>query len=40
MIGEWWIGKNLERSGDGLIEVLSLNLPGKTEENEEKPESR
>jgi hypothetical protein len=28
MIDEWWIGKDLEGSGDGLIEIRSLNLFG------------
>jgi hypothetical protein len=33
VIDEWWIGKDLEWSGRGLIEVLSGHLPGGTEEN-------
>jgi hypothetical protein len=41
---EWldsrWIGKDLEGSGRGrLMEILSLNLPGGTEEDQEyRPE--
>jgi hypothetical protein len=33
------VGKDLEGSGSGLIEILSSNLPG-TEENYEKSQSR
>jgi len=29
----WQIGKNLEGSGCGLIETVSLDLPGGTKEN-------
>jgi hypothetical protein len=35
MISEWWIGKDMERSGRGLFEVLSRHFPGGTEENNE-----
>lgn len=30
MIAEWWIMKNLEGSGHGIVEVLSRNLLGRT----------
>jgi len=33
MLGEWWIGKDVKRSGRGLIEGLSQHFPGGTEEN-------
>jgi hypothetical protein len=33
MIAEWWIGKQLEGNGSGLIEVPSRNFLGGTEEN-------
>jgi hypothetical protein len=33
------LGKDLEGSDHGLIEVLSLYLPGGFEENQEKPQS-
>jgi hypothetical protein len=33
------IGKDLEGNGHGIIEVISWNLPGGTEENG-KPQSR
>jgi hypothetical protein len=33
MTAEWWIGKDLEGSGRGVIEVLYRHLPGGTEEN-------
>jgi hypothetical protein len=33
MMGEESIGKNLEGSGRGLIEVRSQHLPGRSEEN-------
>jgi hypothetical protein len=35
MIDEWWTAKDLEKSGSGLWEVQSWNLPGGTEENHE-----
>jgi hypothetical protein len=35
MTGEWWIGKDLEGNGYGIIKVVSLNLPGWTEEIQE-----
>jgi hypothetical protein len=33
--GYWWVGKNVEGSGRGLIWVVSRNLPGGTQENHE-----
>jgi hypothetical protein len=36
MVGERRIGKNLEGSGRGLIEILSRNLPGQTQESRGK----
>jgi hypothetical protein len=33
MIDEWWIGKGLEGSGRGLIEVLSQHCFGGAREN-------
>jgi hypothetical protein len=40
IIEEWCIGKDLEESGRGVIEVLSSHSPGETEENHEKPSVR
>jgi hypothetical protein len=37
-IDEWWIGKDLEGSGHGLIEIISYLLDGGTEENYEIPQ--
>jgi hypothetical protein len=39
MIGEWWIGKDLEGSGGGLDKVLSRNLPEGAEEEHDKSTS-
>jgi hypothetical protein len=36
-VEEWWIGKDLEGNGCGLIEILSQHMPGETEENQENP---
>jgi hypothetical protein len=36
MIDEWWIRKGLEESGPGVLEELSRNLNGETEEIHEK----
>jgi hypothetical protein len=33
------IGKDLEGSGTGLMEILSRDLPGRTEENHEEHKS-
>jgi hypothetical protein len=33
IIDEWLVGKDLEGSGIGIIEVLSRNFPSGTEEN-------
>jgi hypothetical protein len=38
MMVELRIGKDLKGSGHGLIEILSKNLPGKTEEYREMPQ--
>jgi hypothetical protein len=32
------IGKDLKGNGRGLIEVLSQNLPGRTKEDNDKPQ--
>jgi hypothetical protein len=37
MDDKWWIGKDLEESGLGQIEVLPRHLPEGTEENNDKP---
>jgi hypothetical protein len=37
MTDEWYIGNDLEESSCGLIQILSLHFPGRTEENYEKP---
>jgi hypothetical protein len=37
---EQWIGKDLEGSGSGLIEVLSQYFPGYLKENNKEPQSR
>jgi hypothetical protein len=37
-IGEYRLGKDLEGSGLGLIEVSSRNFPVRTEENHGKPQ--
>ena len=31
---EWWTGRDCKGSGRGLIEALSRNLPGRSEENQ------
>jgi hypothetical protein len=36
MIGERWIGKDVEEISHDLIQILSQQLPGGTEENQEK----
>jgi hypothetical protein len=35
MIDEYWIGKDIEGRGHGLIEVVFRNLPAETENNRE-----
>jgi hypothetical protein len=35
IIDEWWIERDMQGGGRGLIEVLSLHLPGETEESHE-----
>jgi hypothetical protein len=40
MMDEWWIGRDLEGSCHIQIEVLSLHLPGGTEENHKKTSVR
>jgi hypothetical protein len=37
VINQHYIGKVMERSGQGLISVTSRNYPGVTEENNKKP---
>lgn len=39
MIDKWWIGKDLEGRGHGLIEVLSQHSSGVIKENHENPHS-
>jgi hypothetical protein len=36
MTDKWWIGKDLEGNGRGLIEELPQHLPGETEEYHER----
>jgi hypothetical protein len=38
MIDEQWIGKGLEGSGHGIVELLPCHLPGETKENPEIPQ--
>jgi hypothetical protein len=38
MINKGGIGKDLEGSDHGLIEVLSQHFPGKTEESRKRPQ--
>jgi hypothetical protein len=33
MVDVWWMGKDSEGNGRGLIEVLSWNLPEDTKKN-------
>jgi hypothetical protein len=39
VIDAWWIEKDIEGSGRGLIEMLFLHFSGGTEENYQKPHS-
>jgi len=39
MTGDYSIGKDSEGIGNGLVEVLSLNLPGRTEIKHGNPHS-
>jgi hypothetical protein len=40
MIDSWWIGKDLEGSVRGLIEIQSWYIPEETEENHKKTAGR